>query len=149
MALILKLIQQSNEELLTSSETTFCEGIAAGKDKREAAIYGGYSETSAHVQAARNLKKDKIQLYIDRLRGDARRMTAETVDNEVKKLENVYDKAMGKQQYTAAVNAVRLKAQLLGFLVEKKEVKTTVLDTLSDDELTKYLDTIKAEHDLN
>jgi len=61
----------------------------------------------------------------------------------------VYDKAMLKQQYTAAVNAVRLKAQLLGFLVEKKEVKTTVLDTMSDDELTKYLDTIKAEHDLN
>jgi hypothetical protein len=76
-------------------------------------------------------------------------MTAETVDNEVKKLELVYDKAMGKQQYTAAVNAVRLKAQLLGFLVEKKEVKTTVLDTLSDDELTKYLDQIKTEHSLN
>jgi len=71
------------------------------------------------------------------------------VDNEVKKLELVYDKAMGKQQYTAAVNAVRLKAQLLGFLVEKKEVKTTVLDTLSDDELTKYLDQIKTEHSLN
>jgi len=76
-------------------------------------------------------------------------MTAETVDNEVKKLEVVYDKAMGKQQYTAAVNAVRLKAQLLGFLVEKKEVRTTVLDTLSDDELTKYLDQIKTEHSLN
>jgi hypothetical protein len=76
-------------------------------------------------------------------------MTAETVDNEVKKLEVVYDKAMGKQQYTAAVNAVRLKAQLLGFLVEKKGVRTTVLDTLSDDELTKYLDQIKTEHSLN
>ena len=76
-------------------------------------------------------------------------MTAETVDNEVKKLELVYDKAMGKQQYTAAVNAVRLKSQLLGFLIEKKEVRTTVLDTLSDDELTKYLDQIKTEHSLN
>jgi len=149
MALNIELIHQSNEALLTSREKKFCEGIAAGKGKREAAVYAGYAETSAHVQAARNLKKDKIQLYIDRLRGDARRMTAETVDNEVKKLEVVYDKAMGKQQYTAAVNAVRMKAQLLGFLVEKKEVRTTVLDTLSDDELTKYLDQIKTEHSLN
>ena len=149
MAINVELIHQSNEALLTSREKKFCEGIAVGKGKRDAAVYAGYSETSAHVQAARNLKKDKIQQYIDRLRGDARRMTAETVDNEVKKLETVYDKAMLKQQYTAAVNAVRLKAQLLGFLVEKKEVKTTVLDTMSDDELTKYLDTIKAEHDLN
>jgi len=44
---------------------------------------------------------------------------------------------------------VRLKSQLLGFLIEKKEVRTTVLDTLSDDELTKYLDQIKTEHSLN
>ena len=148
MALNIELIHQSNEALLTSREKKFCEGIAAGKGKREAAVYAGYAETSAHVQAARNLKKDKIQLYIDRLRGEARRMTAETVDNEVKKLEVVYDKAMGKQQYTAAVNAVRLKSQLLGFLIEKKEVQHSTLEAMNDDEMSSYLDKIAKDHNI-
>jgi phage terminase small subunit len=109
-------------------EKKFCEGIAAGKGKRNAAVDAGYSETSAHVQAARNLKKDKIIQYIDRLRVDARRLTSESVSKEVEKLDIVYKDACAKKQYSAAVNAIRLKSQLLGFLVEKKEVQHSTLD---------------------
>jgi len=130
-------------------EKKFCEGIASGKGKRQAAVDAGYSETSAHVQAARNLKKDKIIQYIDRLRADTRRLTSESVSKEVERLDKVYVDACGKKQYTAAVNAIRLKAQLLGFLVEKKEVQHSTLDTMNDDELNKYLDQIKTDHNLN
>jgi len=37
----------------------------------------------------------------------------------------------------------------LGFLVEKKEVQHSTLDAMNDDDLTKYLDQIKAEHNIN
>ena len=149
MAITIDQIHQTNEATLSSMERTFCEEIAKGKGKKQAAVDAGYSATSAHVQAARNLKKDKIIQYIDRLRSDARRLTSESVSKEVEKLDKLYVDACGKKQYTAAVNAIRLKAQLLGFLVEKKEVQHSTLDTMSDDDLAKYLDQIKTEHDLN
>ncbi len=79
MAITIDQIHQTNEATLTSMEKKFCEGIAQGKGKRTSAVDAGYSETSAHVQAARNLKKDKIIQYIDRLRVDARRLTSECV----------------------------------------------------------------------
>jgi len=149
MAITIDDIHQSNEATLSSMEKKFCEGIAAGKGKRQAAVDAGYSETSAHVQAARNLKKDKIIQYIDRLRADARRLTSESISKEVEKLDTVYKDACLKKQYTAAVNAIRLKSQLLGFLVEKKEVQHSTLDTMNDDELAKYLDQIKSEHNID
>ena len=149
MAITLDQIHQTNEATLSSMEKKFCEGIAQGKGKKQAAVDAGYSETSAHVQAARNLKKDKIIQYIDRLRSDARRLTSESVSKEVEKLDEVYKEACLKKQYTAAVNAIRLKSQLLGFLVEKKEVQHSTLDSMNDDELSKYLDQIKSEHEIN
>ena len=149
MAITIDQIHQTNEATLSSMEKKFCEGIASGKGKRQAAVDAGYSETSAHVQAARNLKKDKIIQYIDRLRADTRRLTSESVSREVERLDKVYVDACDKKQYTAAVNAIRLKAQLLGFLVEKKEVQHSTLDTMSDDDLAKYLDQIKTDHNIN
>ena len=148
MAITIDQIHQTNEATLSSMEKKFCEGIPAGKGKRNAAVDAGYSETSAHVQAARNLKKDKIIQYIDRLRVDARRLTSESVSKEVEKLDIVYKDACAKKQYSAAVNAIRLKSQLLGFLVEKKEVQHSTLDAMNDDDLTTYLDKIEKEHNI-
>jgi phage terminase small subunit len=148
MAITIDQIHQTNEATLSSMEKKFCEGIAQGKGKRNAAVDAGYSETSAHVQAARNLKKDKIIQYIDRLRVDARRLTSESVSKEVEKLDIVYKDACAKKQYSAAVNAIRLKSQLLGFLIEKKEVQHSTLDAMNDDDLTTYLDKIEKEHNI-
>ena len=148
MAISLDLINQTNEATLSDLEKKFCEGIAAGKGKREAAVDAGYSPTSAHVQAARNLKKDKIIQYIDRLRTDVRRLTNESVSKEVERLDLLIKDALKDNQYSAAVNAIRLKAQLLGFLVEKKEIKTNTLDSMSEDDLTQYLTQIRVDHGL-
>lgn len=148
MAISIDLINQTNEATLSDLEKKFCEGIAAGKGKREAAIEAGYSPTSAHVQAARNLKKDKIIQYIDRLRTDVRRLTNESVSKEVERLDLLIKDALKDSQYSAAVNAIRLKAQLLGFLVEKKEIKTNSLDAMNEEELTQYLTQIRVDHGL-
>jgi len=148
MAISIDLINQTNEATLSDLEKKFCEGIAAGKGKREAAVDAGYSSTSAHVQAARNLKKDKIIQYIDRLRTDVRRLTNESVSKEVERLDLLIKDAVKDSQYSAAVNAIRLKSQLLGFLVEKKEIKTNSLDSMSEDELTQYLTQIRVDHGL-
>jgi hypothetical protein len=108
-----------------------------------------YEKENLTILDARNLKKDKIIQYIDRLRADTRRLTSESVSKEVEKLDTLYLEAREKKQYTAAVNAIRLKSQLLGFLIEKKEVQHSTLDAMSDDDLSKYLDQIKQEHEIN
>jgi tRNA uridine 5-carbamoylmethylation protein Kti12 len=107
------------------------------------------TQNAKNLIDARNLKKDKIIQYIDRLRADTRRLTSESVSKEVEKLDTLYLEAREKKQYTAAVNAIRLKSQLLGFLIEKKEVQHSTLDAMSDDDLSKYLDQIKQEHEIN
>ena len=148
MAITIDQIHQTNEATLTSMEKKFCEGIAQGKGKRTSAVDAGYSETSAHVQAARNLKKDKIIQFIDRLRVDARRLTSESVSQEVAKLDDVYKDACAKKQYSAAVNAIRLKSQLLGFLIEKKEVQHSTLDAMTEDDMSTYLSQIEKDHNI-
>ena len=60
----------------------------------------------------------------------------------------MYADACGKKQYSAAVNAIRLKSQLLGFLVEKKEVQHSTLDAMNDDDLSTYLDQIQKDHNI-
>jgi hypothetical protein len=35
---------------------------------------------------------------------------------------------------------------MLGYLVDKKEIKTTNLDTMSDDDIAQYLDSLKASY---
>jgi hypothetical protein len=118
-------------------------------EKENLTILDQYDGNNNIYTAARNLKKDKIIQYIDRLRADTRRLTSESVSKEVEKLDTLYLEAREKKQYTAAVNAIRLKSQLLGFLIEKKEVQHSTLDAMSDDDLSKYLDQIKQEHEIN
>jgi len=60
----------------------------------------------------------------------------------------VYKEASAKKQYSAAVNAIRLKSQLLGFLIEKKEVQHSTLDAMNDDEMSTYLDKIEKDHNI-
>ncbi len=70
------------------------------------------------------------------------------MSQEVAKLDVVYKDACAKKQYSAAVNAIRLKSQLLGFLIEKKEVQHSTLDAMNDDEMKTYLDKIEEEHNI-
>lgn len=77
-----------------------------------------------------------------------RRLTNESVSKEVERLDLLIKDALKDSQYSAAVNAIRLKAQLLGFLVEKKEIKTNSLDAMNEEELTQYLTQIRVDHGL-
>lgn len=55
---------------LTNLQKKFAENIAKGMGKKEAAVEAGYSEKSAHVQASRNLRNDKIKECITELQDE-------------------------------------------------------------------------------
>ena len=70
------------------------------------------------------------------------------MSQEVAKLDDVYKDAGAKKQYSAAVNAIRLKSQLLGFLIEKKEVQHSTLDAMTEDDMSTYLSQIEKDHNI-
>jgi phage terminase small subunit len=136
----------TENKILSDKEKKFVHGIISGLGKRQAALEAGYAETSAHVQASRLLKKDKITRAVSRARSLQMQQTVHTLDKEINKLDRLYEAACTKKQLGAAVQAARLKAQLLGYLVEKKEVKHSQFDTMSEDDLIEYLDKLKANY---
>ena len=68
------------------------------------------------------------------------------MDKEIESIDAMIQEARDRGQTCAAVQAARLKAQMLGYLVDKKEIKTTNLDTMSDDDIAQYLDSLKASY---
>ena len=136
----------TENKILSDKEKKFVHGIISGLGKKQAALEAGYAETSAHVQASRLLKKDKILRAVSRARSLQMQQTVHTLDKEIDKLDRLYEAACTKKQLGAAVQAARLKAQLLGYLVEKKEVKHSQFDTMSEDDLIDYLDKLKANY---
>ena len=56
-----------------------------------------------------------------------------------KKLEDYGDRAAGKSQYTAAINAEFRKGQMAGFYVDRREVKHLGLEGMSREALEKRL----------
>lgn len=87
-------------------ELRFCEEFIVHGHGTKSAIAAGYSETSAHVQASRLLKKDKIKRKIGELRGDAAaalgidaQYVLQVINNTIRRCsqaEPVYDR-FGKQ----------------------------------------------------
>ena len=68
------------------------------------------------------------------------------MDKEIESIDAMIHEARERGQIGAAVQAARLKAQMLGYLVDKKEIKTTNLDTMSEDDIVNYLDSLKASY---
>ncbi len=72
-------------------EERFVEEHAKEPNGTQAAINAGYSARSAHVQATRLLKKDKIRQAIDRLRALSERAVQITMENIIERLRNIAD----------------------------------------------------------
>lgn len=137
---------QVENKILSDKEKKFVNNIISGLGKKQAALEAGYAESSAHVQATRLLKKDKILRAVTRARQIQTQRTVHTVEEEVKKLDGLYAAACDKKQFGAAVQAARLKAQLLGYLVERKDVKVSQVDNMDEGELITYLDKLKLDY---
>ena len=78
-------------KILSDKEKKFVNNIISGLPKRKAALEAGYAESSAHVQATRLLKKDKILRAVSRGRAVHQQQSIHTLDKEVEKLDVLYE----------------------------------------------------------
>ena len=98
----------------------------------------GYAETSAAVRASELTNPQKYPLvvrYIQELQGELDKKYEVTFGRHVRELAKIRDKALDKGNLTAAVSAEVQRGRAAGLYVERKEVRTGTLESLSEIEI--------------
>ena len=112
------------------------------KTKEECALSAGYSKSSARVRASELTNPQKypeVCKYIEELQTQVNQKYNVTFGRHVKKLAEIRDAALEKGNYTAAVAAETQRGRAAGLYVERKEVRTGSLESLSEIELKKKM----------
>ena len=102
----------------------------------------GYSKSSARVRASELTNPQKypeVCKYIEELQTQVNQKYNVTFGRHVKKLAEIRDAALEKGNYTAAVAAETQRGRAAGLYVERKEVRTGSLESLSEVELKKKM----------
>ena len=130
---------------LTASQKKFAEEFVmndGSKTKEECALSAGYSKSSARVRASELTNQQKypeVCKYIEELQTQVNQKYNVTFGRHVKKLAEIRDAALEKGNYTAAVAAETQRGRAAGLYVERKEVRTGSLESLSEVELKKKM----------
>ena len=134
-------ISGRNDKHLTAKQLRFAKEFVyndGSKTQTECAISAGYGESSAHVRASELLNPQKYPLvvrYIRELQGEVDKKYEVTFGRHVKKLADIRDQALDKGNLTAAVSAEVQRGRAAGLYIERKEVRTGSLDSLSEIEI--------------
>lgn len=106
----------------------FCLALSEGLPQSRAYIEAGYTSrgNAAEVAAARLFRNVQVQSRIAELQAGAARRSEITVDDLVAELESMRKLAMACKNPAAGVAAVMGKAKLLGLIVDRAEVTTTL-----------------------
>src|SRR5262245_15471223 len=102
----------------------FAQEIAKGRSQREAYLSAGYSPKSdkaTDAAASRLLSHAKVATRIQELQAEAARATDVTVQSLLREAEQARALAEAKDQPSAMVSAVMLKARLAGLLIDRTE----------------------------
>ncbi len=111
---------------LTDKQQRFVDEYLIDSNATQAAIRAGYSPDSARQLGSDTLSKPYIQDAIAEGRAKIVERNAITIDDLINELEQARTAAMTAEtaQSSAAVAATMGKAKMLGFLVDKAELKT-------------------------
>lgn len=134
-------ISGRNEKHLTVKQARFAKEYVyndGSKTQTECALDAGYAETSAAVRASELTNPQKYPLvvrYIQELQGELDKKYEVTFGRHVRELAKIRDKAIDKGNLTAAVSAEVQRGRAAGLYVERKEVRTGTLESLSEIEI--------------
>jgi len=133
---------------LTQKQRSFVDILVAnwGKiTKVDAARQAGYksAKEDGPVETASRLTNSKLNphvcRYLEKRLSQELQIYEKDKLRSYKKLEDYGDRAAGKSQYTAAINAEFRKGQMAGFYVDRREVKHLGLEGMSREALEQRL----------
>ena len=141
-----------NVRHLTDKQKRFAREFVyndGSKTKTQCAIDAGYSKTRAGVSCAELTNPRKYPLvvrYIQELEKELQQKFDVTFDRHIRKLAEIRDQAMDKGNLTAAVSAEVQRGRAAGLYVERKEIRTGTLESLSEKEIKQKIDGLLADY---
>ncbi|MEO8685610.1 MAG: terminase small subunit [Devosia sp.] len=113
---------------LNTRQERFCHGLAEGLAQSRAYIEAGYTArgNAAEVEASKMVRLPKVAARIAELQAKAARRSEITVDDLVADLNDMLKLAIDIKNPAAGVSAIMGKAKLLGLIVDKAEVASTL-----------------------
>ena len=149
MGSIKKKIEAEHDRQLTNRQMTFAQKIVEGiYSNAECARLAGYSAEVANVSASKLLNgRDypHVVEYIEELRQERERRYGVTT---IGQLERLYTLSVGAEeagQFSAAINAEKIRSDLGGLTIDRRETINTI-DQLSRDEITARLAALQKQY---
>ena len=108
----------------------------------ECARQAGYNEDSANVRASELLNGKRFPKVVEAIikrRAEIEKTHEVKLNKHVQELARLREKSLSEKSYSAAVNAERLRGQAAGLYVERKEIRTGSIDSMSRDDVLKQL----------
>ena len=126
---------------LTEKQRIFVEIYTANEGRltpTECARQSGYKRERAATTASEllNVKKfPKVVNAVMKRRGEIAETHKVEMNKHVQELARLRDKALNEKSYSAAVNAERLRGQAAGLYIDRKEIRTGSIDSMSRQEV--------------
>ena len=130
---------------LTEKQRIFVEIYTANEGRltpTECARQSGYKQERANVTASEllNVKKSpKVVAAVMKRRNEISETHKVEMNKHVQELARLRDKALVEKSYSAAVNAERLRGQAAGLYIDRKEIRTGSIDSMSREDVLKQL----------
>ena len=124
---------------ITSKQEAFCQAIISGSTQTEA-YRNSYSTANMKVktmneEACALMKYPIIIQRLAELRAPAVKKAGMTLESHLEDLQRLRNMAVKDKQYAAAITAETSRGRAAGFYVDKKEIRTGLIDGLDFDQL--------------
>jgi FtsZ-interacting cell division protein YlmF len=131
-------IEERTGRQLTQRQKKFAENFVAGVyTNKRAAILAGYAERSASMQATTMLdpkQYPQVTAYIAELQEEKDKLYGVTLMGQLKRLSDLSRGAETAGQYSAAINAEKLRSALGGLTIDRRET-VNVIDQMTKNEI--------------
>ena len=108
----------------------------------ECARQAGYKEDRANVTASELLngkRFPKVVTAVLKRRAELEKTHEVKLQKHVQELARLREKSLNEKSFSAAVNAERLRGQAAGLYIDRKEIRTGTIDSMSREEVLKQL----------
>ena len=130
---------------LTDKQRVFVKIYAENEGRltpTECARQAGYNEDSANTTASELLNGKRFPRVVEAViarRAEIEKTHEVKLNKHVQELARLREKSLSEKSYSAAVNAERLRGQAAGLYIDRKEIRTGSIDSMSRDDVLKQL----------
>jgi len=130
---------------LTDKQRIFVKIYAENEGRltpTECARQAGYAEDRANTTASELLNGKRFPKVVEAViarRAEIEKTHEVKLNKHVQELAKLREKSLAEKSYSAAVNAERLRGQAAGLYIDRKEIRTGSIDSMSRDDVLRQL----------